>query len=87
MNEEVAVSKKITACNEEPLVVKLEKGNNLRVFCSATGFAGVKQVIENTDSKINKIEHIRNEDQEGRIYSDSIRIREKKSWGNQVIYS
>ena len=69
------------------LLVKLEKGNNLRIFCSTTAFDGVKQIIENTVSKINKIEYIRNEDQEGRIYSESIRVREKESRRNQVIYT
>ena len=39
------------------------------------------------NSKINKIEYIRNEDQEGRIYSESIRVREKESRRNQVIYT
>ena len=33
MNEEAAVRKKMKSCNEEPLLVKLEKGNNLRIFC------------------------------------------------------
>ena len=86
MNEEAAVRKKIKTCNEEPLLVKLEKGNNLRIFCSTTAFEGVKQIIENTVSKINKIEYIRNEDQEGKIYSESIRAREKEPRGNEVIY-
>ena len=66
MNEEVAVRKKIKTCNEKLLVIKLEKGNNLRIFCSTTAFEGVKPIIENMVSKI-KLEHIRNEDQEGRI--------------------
>ena len=48
MNEEAAVRKKIKTCNEEPLLVKLEKGNNLRIFCSTTAFEGVKQIIENS---------------------------------------
>ena len=87
MNEEAAVRKKIKTCNEEPLLVKLEKGNNLRIFCSTTAFEGVKQIIENTVSKINKIEYIRNGDQERRIYSESIRVREKESRRNQVIYT
>ena len=43
MNEETAVRKKIKTCNEDPLVVKLEKRNNLRIFCSKTAFDGVKQ--------------------------------------------
>ena len=44
MNEETAVRKKIKTCNEDPLVVKLEKRNNLRIFCSKTAFDGVKQI-------------------------------------------
>ena len=53
MNEEAAVRKKIKTCNAEPLLlVKLEKGNNLRIYCStteqSTAFDGVKQIIENT---------------------------------------
>ena len=88
MNEEAAVRKKnIKTCNEKPLVVKLEKGNNLRIFCSTAAFEGVKQIIENTVNKINKIEYIRNEDQEERICSESIRVREKESRKNQVIYT
>ena len=67
--------------------MKLEKGNNLRTFCSTTAFEGVKQIIENTVSKINKTEYMRNEDQEGRIYSESIRVREKESRRNQVTYT
>ena len=33
------------------------------------------------------MEHVGNEDQEGRIYSGSIRVREKESRKNQVIYT
>ena len=87
MDEEAAVRKKIKTCNEESSAVKLEKGNNLRIFCIATAFEEVKQIVENTVSKINKIEYIRNEDQEGRLYSESIRVREKQSRRNQVIYT
>ena len=87
MNEEAVVRKKIKTYNEKLLVVKLEKGNDLKIFCSTTAFEGVKQIIENTVSKINKIEYIRNKDQEGRIYSESIRVGEKESSRNQVIYT
>ena len=57
MNEEAALSKKIKTCNEEALVLKLEKGNNLRIFSSTTAFEEVKEIIENTFGKINKVEH------------------------------
>ena len=87
MNEEAAGRKKITTRSEERLVVKLEKEKNLRIFCSTAAFDEMKQIIENTVSKINKIEYARNEDQEGRIYGESIRVREKKSRRNQVMYT
>ena len=45
------------------------------------------KITENTVSKSNKVEHLRNEDQEGRIYSESIRVKEKESRRNQVIYT
>ena len=38
-------------------------------------------------SKINKIEYIRNEDHERKIYSESITVREKESRRNQVLYT
>ena len=38
MNEEVALTKKIKTCNEESLVAKLEKGNNLRIFYGRKAF-------------------------------------------------
>ena len=54
MNEEAVVRKKIKTCNEEPLVVKLEKGNNLRVFCRATAFEGVKRSLKRQLAKSTK---------------------------------
>ena len=75
LNKKVAVRMKIKTCNEEPLVLKLEKGNNLIIFYQNIL---LYQITENTVSKINKIEHIKNEGQEGRIYNESIR-KEKES--------
>ena len=41
-----------------------------------------KEIIENTISKSNKEEHLRNEDQEGRIDGKSIRVKEIDSFLN-----
>ena len=38
INKEAALKRKIKTSNEEALVPKLEKGNNLRVFCNTTAF-------------------------------------------------
>ena len=46
MNEEAALRKKIKTFNEEALVLKVEKGNNLRKSCSTTASEGVKEIIE-----------------------------------------
>ena len=69
------------------LVLKLEKGNNLRIFCRTTTFKGVKEIIKNTISKSKKVEHLRNEVQERRIHSESIRVKVKDSRKNEVIYT
>ena len=45
----------------------------------------MKEIIENTVRKSNRLEHLRNEDQEDRMYSESIRNKEKESRRNQVI--
>ena len=69
------------------LVLKLEKGNNLRIFCRTTTFKGVKEIIKNTISKSKKVEHLRNEVQERRIHSESIRVKVKDSRKNEAIYT
>lgn len=65
----------------------MKSENNLRIFCSKITFEGVKNITENTVSKINKIEHIRKEDHEGWIGSKSFRVKEKDSKRNQVVYT
>ena len=45
----------------------------------------MKEIIENTVRKSNRVEHLRNEDQEDRMYSESIRNKEKEWRRNQVI--
>ena len=52
--------KKIKTCNEE--VLKLEKGNNLKINYSTTVFEAMKEMMENTVRKSNRVEHLRNED-------------------------
>ena len=38
MNKEAVLREKIKTYNEEALVLKLEKENNLSIFCSTTAF-------------------------------------------------
>ena len=87
MNKEAAVRKKIKTCNDEPLLVKLEKGNNLRIFCSTTAFEAVKQIIENTVSKINKLQYIRNKIKKGEYIMKVLESEKKSKEKSCNIYS
>ena len=44
--KKISIDKKIKACNNEPIQIKMEKGNNLRVYCSAVAFEGVRGILE-----------------------------------------
>ena len=48
INEKTAIKKKIKSCREVPLQIKMEKGNNLRVFCSTTAFENIRKIIIET---------------------------------------
>ena len=57
INEKIAIDKKIKACNNEPIQIKTEKGNNFWVYCSAVAFEGVWGILEKileTKYKINQ---------------------------------
>ena len=45
INEKTAIKKKIKLCIEVPLEMKMEKGNNLRIFCSTTDFENIQKII------------------------------------------
>lgn len=47
----------------------------------------MKGIIENTVSKRNKVDYLRNEDQDRRIYRENKRVKEKESRRSQVIYT
>ena len=44
-NEKTTVKKKIKSCREVPLQIKMEKGNNMRIFCSTTAFENIRKII------------------------------------------
>ena len=47
----------------------------------------MKGIIENTVSKRNKVDYLRNEDQDRRIYRENKRVKEKEPRRSQVIYT
>ena len=67
LNEKAAAQKKIQSCKDQSLIVKIEKGNNLRIYCSTTAFEKTrKQIVRSTQENAN-LEHIENEDQKGQV--------------------
>ena len=48
INEKTAIKKKIKSCREVLLQIKMEKGNNLRIFCSTTAFEDIRKIIIET---------------------------------------
>ena len=42
-NEKAAIQKKIKSCKGQSLVVKMEKGNNLRIYCSTIAFEKIRR--------------------------------------------
>ena len=58
LNEKAAIQKKIKSCKDRSLVVKMEKGNNLRIYCSTTAFEKIKrQIVRSIQANAN-LEHI-----------------------------
>ena len=50
INEKKTAIKKKSCSREVPLEIKMEKGNNLRIFCSTTAFENRKIIIETVAS-------------------------------------
>ena len=52
VNEKTAIKKKIKSCREVDggtiTQIKMEKGNNLRIFCSTATFENIRQMIIET---------------------------------------
>ena len=45
LHEKAAIQKNIKSCKDQSLVVKMEKGNNLRIYCSTTEFEKIRRQI------------------------------------------
>ena len=57
------MKKKIKSCSREvPLEIKMEKGNNLRIFCSTTAFENIRKIIIETVASNYVLEMTENKD-------------------------
>ena len=70
LNQTVALTKKIKSCRQETLVVKLEKGNNIRIHCSTTAFETVRKLIRSQIDSSSTLEYLSNKDLKWNIYGE-----------------
>ena len=66
INEKTAIKKKIKSCREIPLQIKMEKGNNLRIFCSITS-ENIRQMIIETIASNYALEKTEKETFQGKL--------------------
>ena len=46
INDKTAIKKKIKSCRELPLQIKMEKENNLRIFCATKYYQQLLKTLE-----------------------------------------
>ena len=79
INEKTAIKMKIKSCREVPLQIKMEKGNNLRIFCSTTAFENIIKVIIETIASNYALEKTENRDISGKVVIETIKTKEKNA--------
>ena len=62
----------------------MEKGNNLRVYCSAVAFEGVRGILEKIVETSYTINQTQTKDKTGKIVSEVIRVAQKESRRNKA---
>ena len=77
INEKTAIKKKIKLCREVPLEIKIEKGNNLRIFCSTAVFENIRKIIIETVASNYVLEMTENKDISERVIIETIKTKEK----------
>ena len=79
INEKTAIKKKIKSCREVPLEIKMEKGNNLRIFCSTTAFENIRKIIIETVASNYVLEMTENKDISERVIIETIKTKERNA--------
>ena len=87
LNEKTAIKKKIKACKGPPLKITMEKGNNLRIICSAAMFEATRRMIEEIVTENESMSIIQCEDRKGKVVSNIIRVTDKEVRGNRPIFT
>ena len=77
INEKPATNKKIKSCRKVPLQIKIEKGNNLRIFCSTATFENTRKIIIETIASNYALEKTENRDISRKVITETIKSKEK----------
>ena len=79
INEKTAIKKKKSCSREVSLEIKMEKGNNLRIFCSTTAFENIRKIIIETVASNYVLEMTENKDISERVIIETIKTKERNA--------
>ena len=65
----------------------MEKTKNLRIYCSTVAFEKIRRQIVKSIQENTNLEHLENADQKGQVYSEIIRVKDKNSLGQWLIFT
>ena len=74
-----AIKKKVKLYREVPLQIKMEKGNNLRIFCSTAAFENIRKIIVETIASNYALGKSENRDISGKVVIETIKTEEKNA--------
>ena len=77
INEKTTIKKNIKSCREVPLQIKMEKRNNLRIFCSTITFENIRQMIIETIASNYALAKTENRDISGKVVIETVKMKEK----------
>ena len=79
INEKKAIKKKIKSCREVALKIKMEKGNNLRIFCITIAFENIRKIIIGTVARNYILEMTENKDISEKVIIEITKTKERNA--------
>ena len=82
INEKTAIKKKIKSCREMSLEIKIEKGNNLRIFCSTMLWkhhGNTRKIIIEIVASNYVLQMTENKDISGKVVIETIKTKERNA--------
>ena len=72
------MQKKMKGCKEQPLTIKMERGNNLRIPCSTATFEATRKITEEAVRENESFSLMQCQDKKGKVVSDIIKVTDKR---------